>query len=205
MSKTYNARMGQIKHLLFADLGELQSQNKGKLTILEVGAGGGANFEFYPRGTKVVAVDPNERYKKYLVNSVKQFRHVRLDQFIAAEGEDMSAIADNSFDVVVSTLVMCSVKEPKAYVDEIKRVLKPGGKFYYMEHVCATKNSWTHLMQRMLNPVFKFCTDGCQLTKQTWKYIDEAGFSKLEYSLMFAPLRRTTQVIRPHMIGHAIK
>ncbi|XP_070553046.1 thiol S-methyltransferase TMT1A-like [Ptychodera flava] len=203
-SSSYNSRMGGVKRRLFANLADLQERNGGELTILEVGAGGGANFQYYPKCSKIIAVDTNERYQKYLQRKAMDTGHIVLDRFVVAKGEDMGDILNDSVDAVVSTLVMSGMQHPEDYVREVKRILKPGGMFFYMEHVSASKNSWTHLMQRMLNPLFVFC-DGCHLTRQTWTYIDMGGFRRLEYSRFFAPLKGYMQVIRPHLVGSAMK
>nr|XP_006820338.1 PREDICTED: methyltransferase-like protein 7A-like [Saccoglossus kowalevskii] len=192
-AKKYNRQMGHVKALLFSDLAQIKAKNGGKLTILEIGAGSGANFEFYPKGTKVIAIDPNKNYQSYLESNVKNSQ-AKLEAFIVGRGENLCDVNDNCVPVVVSTLVMCVANDPEAYVREIKRVLKPGGKFYYMEHVSASKNSWTHLLQRLMNPFCSFLSgEKCVLTRKTWQYIDEAGFSRLEYSRFSAPLSRHSQ------------
>ncbi|XP_006820339.2 thiol S-methyltransferase TMT1A-like [Saccoglossus kowalevskii] len=114
----------------------------------------------------------------------------------------MREVADNSVDVVVVTWVLCSVQNADDVMNEIKRVLKPGGKFYFMEHTAALRNSWMYLIQRLLNPAWHKIS-GCSMAEETWKAIDEAGFSEVKYKRFSAPV--TWPFIKPHLAGYAVK
>nr|XP_006820340.1 PREDICTED: methyltransferase-like protein 7A-like [Saccoglossus kowalevskii] len=193
-----------IKRDLFADLPMLQqraTRSGDDFTVLEIGVGTGANFEYYPEGTKLIPVDPMAGFDSYIDSNAKKFSHINVQKLVLAFGENMEEVADDSVDVVVVTWVLCCVENVDGVMTEIKRVLKPGGKFYFMEHTAALRNSWTHVLQRLLNPAWrKMC--GCSMTEETWKAIDKAGFSKVQYERFNAPLSWT---IKPHLVGHAVK
>ena len=91
---------------------------------MEVGAGTGANFKYYPSGTDVVCVDPNPHFDSYLKSNSEKFPHVHLEEFVLGKAEDMSGVETGSVDSVVCTLVLCSVEDVDQSLAEIKRVLR---------------------------------------------------------------------------------
>ncbi len=98
---------------------------KGSLRILELGCGSGANFEHYPTGCRITCIDPNPHFQKYLEKSMAKNDHLVYDSFVVASGENLRAVEDNSMDVVVCTLVLCSVQDTQKVLREAKRVLRP--------------------------------------------------------------------------------
>ncbi|XP_023391235.1 methyltransferase-like protein 7A [Pteropus vampyrus] len=123
-SVTYNKQMASKKRELFSNLQEFEGPS-GKLSLLEVGCGSGTNFQFYPPGCRVTCVDPNPNFKKFLIESIAENRHLQFEGFVVAAGENMHSIADGSMDVVVCTLVLCSVKNQEQFLREVCRVLRP--------------------------------------------------------------------------------
>ncbi|XP_021424853.1 uncharacterized protein LOC110494251 isoform X2 [Oncorhynchus mykiss] len=124
ISFTYNKKMNDKKKDLFSNLSEFTKGN-GPLRILEIGCGSGANFEFYPSGCKVVCTDPNPHFEKYLQKSMAVNDHLTFERFVVASGEDMGAVKDDSVDVVVCTLVLCSVNNIPRTLQEAHRILRP--------------------------------------------------------------------------------
>ncbi|MCQ6512695.1 class I SAM-dependent methyltransferase, partial [Vibrio parahaemolyticus] len=116
--------MASQKRELFSNLQEFAGPS-GKLTLLEVGCGTGANFKFYPPGCRVTCIDPNPNFEKFLTKSMAENRHLQYERFIVAYGENMKQLADSSMDVVVCTLVLCSVQSPRKVLQEVQRVLRP--------------------------------------------------------------------------------
>ncbi len=92
--------------------------------ILEIGPGNGNNFEFYPRNCRVIALDCNSYFEKYFHENKSKFPDVSLEKYIIGSAEDMKQIEDHSLDVVVTTFLLCSVKDCRKTLNEIKRVLK---------------------------------------------------------------------------------
>lgn len=198
----YNTQMASTKRELFGSLQEHVSPS-GKLCLLEVGCGTGANFRFYPPGCRVTCVDPNPNFEKFLVKSIAENRHLQFERFVVAAGEDMHPVADGSMDVVVCTLVLCSVENQERILQEVCRVLRPGGAFYFLEHVAAKRSTWSYFWQQVLEPVWYLLFDGCNLTRESWKAVERAGFSKLQLQRLQAPL--SLALVRPHIYGYAVK
>lgn len=120
----YNEQMAGKKHELFSNLQDFVGPS-GTLSLLEVGCGTRANFTFYPPGFRVTCIDPNPNFEKFLIKSVAENRHLQFERFVVAAGENMSQVADGSMDVVVCTLVPCSVKSQEQMLQEVRRVLRP--------------------------------------------------------------------------------
>ncbi|XP_075409086.1 thiol S-methyltransferase TMT1A-like [Tenrec ecaudatus] len=201
-SVLYNLYMESKKRELFSNLQEFAGPS-GKLSLLELGCGTGANFKFYPPGCRVTCVDPNPNFEKFLIKSVAESRHLQFERFVVAPGEDMHQVADGSVDVVVTTTVLCSVKDQEQVIKEVRRVLRPGGAFYFLEHVAAKPSTWTYFWQRVLDPLWFLMFDGCNLTRESWKSLEQAGFSQLQLQHVQAP--QLVWLVRPHIIGHALK
>uniref|UniRef100_A0A670I9W9 Methyltransferase type 11 domain-containing protein n=1 Tax=Podarcis muralis TaxID=64176 RepID=A0A670I9W9_PODMU len=109
MAISYNKQMSDKKREMFSNLKDFASPT-GALTLLEIGTGTGFNFQFYPVGCKIICTDPNPNFQKFLNKSLAENPHVQVP---AA-----------SVDVVVSTLVLCSVKSPEQAMKEVLRVLR---------------------------------------------------------------------------------
>ncbi|XP_026161799.1 methyltransferase-like protein 7A [Mastacembelus armatus] len=201
ISKGYMRKMSNTKKELFRSLPEFR-QPGGQITLLELGCGTGTNFEFYPAGCKVICTDPNPHFQKYLKKSMGENDHLAYEQFVVASGEDMGQVQDESVDVVVCTLVLCSVNSVQQTLRETHRILRPGGAFFFMEHVAADASTWAHFFQHVLQPAWYYFGDGCQLTRETWKHLEAAGFSELKLRHIEAPL---FALIKPHVVGYAVK
>ncbi|KAM7401991.1 hypothetical protein PAMP_017268 [Pampus punctatissimus] len=201
ISINYNKIMYNKKKELFLSLPEFRKAG-GQLTILEIGCGSGTNFEFYPPGSKVICTDPNPHFNKYLKKSMDQNDHLTYERFLVASGEDMGSVEDDSVDAVVCTLVLCSVKSIQQTLREARRILRPGGALYFMEHVAADPSSWTYFFQHVLQPIWYYFGDGCEVSRETWKHLEAAGFSDLKQRHIEAPL---IFMIKPHIIGYAVK
>ncbi|OCT95815.1 hypothetical protein XELAEV_18013505mg [Xenopus laevis] len=203
IAKEYNRKMGDEKRKLFSNMSDFAGAS-GKLAILDLGCGTGANFQYYPPGSKVTCVDPNPNFQSFLARSLAESQHVHFQRFVVAPGENMSpAVRDDSMDVVVCTLVLCSVREVEAVLAEVLRVLRPGGAYYFLEHVRADPASWNYFFQRILDPTWKYIGDGCKLTKETWKYLESGKFSDVKLRHIQAPSKYSP--VKPHIIGYAVK
>ena len=93
--------------------------------VLEIGVGSGYNLSFLPEKCKLSCLDPNPEFQKYVVQFLRDYPGVHLEQFSAGFAENMSQFETNTFDAVLCTFVLCSVRDPVKVVSEIKRVLKP--------------------------------------------------------------------------------
>jgi ubiquinone/menaquinone biosynthesis C-methylase UbiE len=168
-------------------------------TVLEIGSGAGANLHYLPTtGIKWIGVDPNPFMQPHLVKEAH-----RLDFKIELRdgtAEKLPA-ADESVDFVISTLVLCSVMDQKRALEEVARVLKPGGKLLFIEHVAARRGSWLYRIQHLVKPLWRRMGDGCHPDRETRMALESAGFASIEIEEFVAPL----PVVSPHIVGTAVK
>ncbi|XP_064347157.1 thiol S-methyltransferase TMT1B [Camelus dromedarius] len=197
-----NRKMEGKKRELFSQIKGLAGAS-GKVALLELGCGTGANFQFYPSGCRITCLDPNPNFEKFLTKSMAENRHLEYERFVVAFGEDMKQLADGSMDVVVCTLVLCSVQSPRKVLQEVQRVLRPGGLFFFWEHVAEPRGSWAFLWQQVAEPTWKHIGDGCRLTRETWKDLESAQFSELQMERQPPPFKWLP--VGPHIMGKAVK
>ncbi|XP_020080616.1 methyltransferase-like protein 7A isoform X2 [Ananas comosus] len=119
-----------------------------------------------------------------------------------AEVAEALPVRENTMDAVIGTLVLCSVKDVDTALREVKRVLKPGGLYVFIEHVAARDGSLLRFVQGTLDPLQQFVADGCHLTRQTGKQISDAGFSSIDLKTAFLS---SVSLISPHVYGIACK
>uniref|UniRef100_A0A8C5M026 Methyltransferase type 11 domain-containing protein n=1 Tax=Leptobrachium leishanense TaxID=445787 RepID=A0A8C5M026_9ANUR len=192
-----------IKKDLFSNLSDFANSSK-ELNVLEIGCGTGANFKFYPNGSRITCLDVNPNFQSYLSKSQMESDHIKFEGFVVASADNMTTVADASMDVVVCTLLACSLPDTPKMLEEVRRVLKPGGAFYFLEHVASTDDSsFISYLQKILNPTWSLCLDGCNLRKTTWKDLEQAKFSDLKLRHIQAP--NVLMPITPHIVGYAIK
>jgi SAM-dependent methyltransferase len=182
---------GQRKRAVFHDL---------PATIVEIGPGTGANMRYYSPGTRVIAVEPNPAMHPYLRKAARRYG-LRLD-LRGTKGEHLD-LDTESTGVVVGTLVLCSVDDPDQVVSEVRRVLKPGGRFIYLEHVAAMTDTALARMQNILHRLWLFLFDGCRLNRHTWATINTAGFRQVDMDCFM--LKSTWVPVSPHIFGVAVK
>ncbi|XP_031386321.1 methyltransferase-like protein 7A isoform X2 [Punica granatum] len=196
--QSYEAEIAGYKSQLFDELkGEAKE-------VVEIGVGTGPNFRYYVgnNSVRVIGVDPNRAMEKYAQAAAEGAGLLpEKFQFLQAVGEAIP-VRDASVDAVIGTLVLCSVGDVDQTLKEVKRVLKPGGLYLFVEHVAAEEGTFLRLLQNVLDPLQQAVSDGCHLTRFTGKNISHAGFSDLRLSTAFltnAPL------INSHVYGIASK
>eukprot|EP00092_Neocalanus_flemingeri_P003012 GFUD01003221.1.p1 GENE.GFUD01003221.1~~GFUD01003221.1.p1 ORF type:complete len:259 (-),score=78.26 GFUD01003221.1:187-963(-) len=211
----YNDVSNSLKIELFKDLNDMKKGEK--ISILEIGAGPGTNFKYFDREALVQTVEPNLHFAKYFDENRSKFPKLDIKDIKEGFGEDLSAagIADESVDAVVMTLVLCSVQDQLKCLEEIKRVLKPGGKFFYMEHIIGDEGSTIRTVHKllMIGGFWPFMADGCCTDRATDKVMETAGFGKLEqkkYDLPISedaaiPFKICGGIVKPHLMGVATK
>lgn len=166
--------------------------------VLEIGPGGGTNLAFYSPAVRWTGVEPNPYMHDYLRQKAERLGR----EFSLRPGSaECIEAEDATFDAVVSTLVLCSVRDPSAALAEILRVLRPGGRFVFIEHVAAPRGSRTRRVQRCIRPVWRILGDGCRPERETWASIQHAGFEKVDLQHFRVPF----PVIGPHIAGLAMK
>ena len=124
--------------------------------VLEVGAGTGLNVAHYPQGTEVTFTEPDP-------HMAKRLRAHGVD--VVEAGAESLPFADGSFDTVVSTLVLCTVPDVAASLSEIRRVLAPGGRLLFLEHVRAEPGSGLERWQNRLHGPWQAFACGCHCNR----------------------------------------
>lgn len=140
--------------------------------VLELGVGSGLNLPHYRTLDTLTAIDPDADSLKRAAGRVERSRGQL--RFCAARAEGLP-FADESFDVVVATLVFCSVDEPASALREARRVLKAGGAFRLVEHV-RVENRLVAGAQDRLTPVWSRVAGGCHLNRDTLSAVKAAGW-----------------------------
>ncbi|WP_043267617.1 class I SAM-dependent methyltransferase [Streptomyces sp. CT34] len=142
--------------------------------VVEIGAGTGANFRHYgPGAEQVIAVEPEPRLRA-LAERAAEAVSVPVN-VLPGRAEEMP-VEDGSADVVVVSLVLCTIADVPAALAEAARVLKPTGELRFYEHV-RSRNPGFFRWQRLLNPLWRRLGGGCHLTRDTERAITEAGFT----------------------------
>src|SRR3990167_5343143 len=144
--------------------------------VLEVGAGTGLNLPWYPPGlARLVLSEPDQHMRRQLM-ARRQQPEATPWELSDASLDELPFPAD-AFDAVVGTLVLCSVPRPAQALAEIHRLLKPGGRFVFLEHVAAEDRPRRLRWQRRVEPLWKRLAGGCHLTRRTADTIIAAGFT----------------------------
>jgi ubiquinone/menaquinone biosynthesis C-methylase UbiE len=170
--------------------------------VLEIGAGTGANLAYYPATVSSLTLsEPDEFMRKQLLTKVQQTSCQSIS-VVAGSAEEIAADA-GSFDVVVATLVCCSVHDPALALQEIQRVLVPGGRFIFLEHVAAAQGSGRRRWQNWFNPLWRKLAGNCHLNRNTEQAITAAGFEIS--NIKRESLRKAMPLVRPSIRGVAIK
>jgi ubiquinone/menaquinone biosynthesis C-methylase UbiE len=170
-------------------------------TVLEVGAGTGANINFYPEQVdKLIISEPDEFMRKRLLEKLSNSS--LKDSQVKTFGMEDIDLADNSVDCVVSTLVCCLVRSPHEALQQVYRVLKPGGLFLFMEHVAAENNPNRLKWQNRINPIWKRISGNCHTNRETEKYMIQTGFTIKQ--IIKASMRKAPAFVRPTIRGIAV-
>lgn len=131
--------------------------------VLEIGFGTGLNLAHYPSGVRqLTTVDPNPGMNR-LSRPRLDATPIMVDQRLLS-GEALPMAAE-SFDSVVSTWTLCSIPKVEQALDEIRRVLRPGGKFFFIEHGLAADDPTLQRWQNRVNPLQNWLGDGCNLNR----------------------------------------
>ncbi len=142
-------------------------------TVVEVGFGSGLNLPVYPPEVHLVyAVEPALTARRLAEERIAA-SHVHVEH-IALRGESIP-LEDGSCDGALSTFTLCTIPRVEAALDEIRRVLRPGGRFHFLEHGLSPDAS-VATWQRRLEPVQKRLADGCHLTRDAAGLVRSAGF-----------------------------
>ena len=137
--------------------------------VIDIGAGTGINLELFPDSvTRLVLAEPGEHMAKRLRTKVEESG--RPAEVVEAGAESLP-FPDDSFDVAVFTLVLCTVDDPDASLAEAARVLRPGGRMLFLEHVRSESEKTAKWQDRVERP-WGFMAAGCHPNRDTGAAID---------------------------------
>jgi ubiquinone/menaquinone biosynthesis C-methylase UbiE len=164
--------------------------------VLEIGAGTGLNIPLYDPSVELTMTEPYPPMVKRLQRRVGE--QTPAAKVLRAPAEDIP-FEDDTFDTVVSTLVLCGVDDQPRALRELRRVLKPGGTFLFLEHVRSDEPGLARWQDR-LNGLNRFMVC-CDCNRPTLDTIRAAGFevSKLEHT----ELPKAPKFVRPLIVGTA--
>jgi ubiquinone/menaquinone biosynthesis C-methylase UbiE len=170
---------------------------------LEIGAGNGYNLEHYTEAVEeLVVTEPSpfmlEHLRTRLDHNAPPVRAWTLVQ----TGAEELPFDDDSFDTVVATYVHCTIPNPPQAIAEIARVLKPGGRYLFMEHVRAQTPIHGRI-QDILEAPHRFIAAGCYPNRPTERWLDESSLHV--ESLVHEPMPRAPLTVRPTIRGTAVK
>jgi ubiquinone/menaquinone biosynthesis C-methylase UbiE len=147
---------------------EILADVKGE--VLEIGFGTGLNLSYYPPELeKIVTVDVNPGVHKLAQKRIDS-SSITVDHRVL-NGENLPML-DNTFDSVVSTFSLCSITKVEQALQEVYRVLKPGGKFFFLEHGLSNEPK-IQVWQNRLTPIQKVIADGCHFNRNIRQLVEQ--------------------------------
>ncbi|CAH2214401.1 class I SAM-dependent methyltransferase [Tepidibacter aestuarii] len=144
--------------------------------VLELGAGTGINFNYY-RNEKISKLTIMDLEFNNIIKNHSFNKSMNIN-YVEGNAENIP-FPDNTFDSVVSTLIYCSIDNPELALSEVFRVLKPGGRMYFIEHVLPKKGHYRKLLNR-LNGVWKMIGK-CNVNRETLKLIQKTNFKVVDF------------------------
>lgn len=184
-------KLGRTKERLFRDLPD---------RVVEIGAGTGANLRYLRPGTELVGIEPNV----YMHDALrKNARHRGIAVDVRATGAERVDLPSDSVDAVISSLVLCTVASPEATLAEVRRVLRPGGRFLCVEHVAAPADGAVGRIQRAVHRPWAWFFEGCHTHRDLAGSLQRAGFRDLTIDRF--TMRTAFVPVRPQIAAVAVK
>lgn len=192
----------QLSRLMERELGDQRGELLADLSgrVLEVGAGNGVNFPHYPDTVEeVVALEPEPYLRERAERSA---RPARVDVRVREGLADPLPLEDRSIDAAVTSMVLCTVPDHMRALEELGRVLKPGGELRFLEHVRSRHSHKARVQQSLdRSGVWPLIAGGCHCARDTLGAIEVAGF-RLEWVREF-DLGPSWSTTNPHVLGAA--
>ena len=171
--------MGQVRHLR----SQIVPHAHGR--VLEVGMGSGLNLEFYNRDQvdMVYGLEPSEGMRRKAIPNID--RSPVSVEWLSLPGEQIP-LPDESIDTVLLTFTLCTIPDWRKALEQMKRVLKPGGDLLFLEHGEAPHEA-TRKWQHRITPAWKKVAGGCHLNRHIADLITHAGFEIQELENLYMP------------------
>jgi ubiquinone/menaquinone biosynthesis C-methylase UbiE len=143
-------------------------------TVLEIGFGSGLNVPHLPSAVdRLIAIDPATVGRKLAAERIEK-RGIRVD-YLGLDGADID-LPDESVDHVLCTMTLCTIPDVRTALSEVRRVLKKGGSFAFLEHG-RSPESKVHARQRTLTPLQKRLFGGCHLDRDPIELVSASGLT----------------------------
>ena len=168
----------RIQDFAMRFMDELRPETVGEAggDVLEVGFGTARNLEHYTSGVaRVTGVDPMSTEGVGPIDARIARAPFPVERAVLRADRELP-FDSGRFDCVVTTFTLCSIPEPDAALAEMRRVLRPGGRYVFIEHGRAERES-TARWQDRLNPIWRRVMDGCNINRSIDRLVDRAGFS----------------------------
>jgi len=167
---------------------------------IDLGAGTGANLGLYPDSvTELVLAEPDPHMLRRLHPKAEE---AGVDAEIVEAGAERLPFEDSSFDTAIFTLVLCTVPDPAAALAEAARILKPGGRLLFVEHVRSEDSGLARWQDRLERP-WRFFGDGCHCNRDTVATIEAAPFTVEGVDKTELP--KSPPIVRPLVRGSALR
>ncbi len=193
---TYDRQLAKVER---AGLREQRQRLIGSASgrVLEIGGGTGANLRHYGPGVELTVTEPDEPMLKRLRRRVDA---EAPETVVVQASAEVLPFDDASFDTAVSTLVLCGVDQARA-LGELRRVLRPGGRLLFLEHVRSDDPGRARWQDR-LNFLNRFVAC-CDCNRRTLASIEAAGFDVEEVE--HTELAKAPPFVRPLIVGTAAR
>ncbi|MDX6588621.1 MAG: hypothetical protein QOI31_3094 [Solirubrobacterales bacterium] len=181
---------------------ELLSEARGR--TLEIGAGSGFNLPHYTEAvTELVVSEPSPHMQQHLRQRLASDPPpVGSWEIVEASAESLP-FDDASFDTVTGGFIMCSIPDPEGALAEIARVLKPGGRYIFLEHVHAGDGTMLGRFQDLIEIPHRYIAAGCHPNRRTWELIED---SPLEVERMERGEQpKAPPSVKPTILGSAVR
>jgi ubiquinone/menaquinone biosynthesis C-methylase UbiE len=177
----------------------LLAQARGR--VVEIGAGTGVNVGLYGEGIEdLTLVEPDPHMAARLRARLAEVGGGAAKHLIEAPAESLP-FPDDTFDTAVATLVLCTIPDPVAAIDELARVLKPGGRLLFIEHVRSDDPARARWQDRLEKP-WRFMADGCYCNRDTEANLRASAFAV--ETVEHGKMPKAAPIVRPLIRGTAV-
>lgn len=175
-------------------------------TVVDLGIGTGPNLKYLPKSSHVIGIDPNEYMWPY---AKRRAMGLGLNlEMISGRSENIP-LSNNSCDVVITTLTLCSVRDVCKSLAEVNRILRDGGLYIFIEHVAApTTRPVLRAVQNLFTPLQSALSDGCHLNRDIETMIkaqfqgNHSDINVDQFDAHFGLIEDFISPIRPHVAGY---